>query len=308
MPKRVLVTGASGFVGRCALPALARRGYEVHAVSRKAFALDGVRWHAADLLEAHRLPSLLADIRPSHLLHLAWYAEHGKFWTSPENRRWVEGSAALMRAFRDAGGRFAVAAGSCAEYDWREGYCDEDATALAPATEYGACKHSAHLRMAEIGEASGIGCAWGRIFHLYGPHEHPARFVASIIRSLLLGEAAACTEGTQLRDFLHVEDVAEAFVALLDAGRSGSFNLGSGQPITLADLGRRIADLIGRPELLKLGARPMAPDDPPILVPRVGRLTHDTKWSPRYTLDQGLRHTIDWWRRELALTTGDSTL
>lgn len=307
MPKRVLVTGASGFIGRCALPALARRGYEVHAISRKQLALEGIHWHVADLLDAQRLPTLLADIRPSHLLHLAWYAEHGKFWTSRENRRWLEVSTALMRAFRDAGGQFAVGAGSCAEYDWREGYCDENTTPLAPATEYGACKHAAHLGMEEIGNPSGIGCAWGRIFHLYGPHEHPARFVASIIRSLLLGQEAICTEGTQIRDFLHVEDVAEGFIALLDAGRAGSFNLGAGQPITLADLGRRIASLIGRPEMLKLGALPMAAEDPPILVPRPGRLAQDLKWSPRYTLDQGLRHTIDWWRRELALTTGDST-
>jgi len=300
VPKRVLVTGAAGFIGRCALPALIQRGYEVHAVSRRPLALEGVHWHAADLLETAALPPLLASIRPSHLLHCAWYAEHGKFWTSPENRRWVDCSAALMLAFRDAGGRFVAAAGSCAEYDWRDGYCDETATPLAPATEYGACKNAAHVRMEEIGDAAGIGCAWGRVFHLYGPHEQPARFVASVIRSLLQGQEAACTLGTQLRDFLHVEDVAAAFVALLDAERSGAFNLGAGRPITLADLGRRIAGLIGRPELLKLGARPLAADDPPILVPHIRRLTQDAKWTPRYTLDEGLRHTIGWWRRELA--------
>jgi nucleoside-diphosphate-sugar epimerase len=287
------------------LPALLRRGYEVHAVARHPLPRPDVQWHAADLMDLPSLPGLLAAIRPTHLLHLAWYAEHGTFWTSPENRRWVECSVALLQAFQRAGGRFVAAAGSCAEYDWRDGRCDEQTTPLMPATEYGICKHMAHQRMDELCRQEGIGCAWGRIFHLYGPHEHPARFVASIIRALLRNQEAPCTAGTQLRDFLHVEDVAEAFVALLDGEHEGTFNIGAGLPITLADLGRRIAGLIGKPELLKLGALPMSPDDPPVLVPRTRRL-QETNWSPRYTLDAGLRHAIEWWRSELSRPAGDS--
>lgn len=305
MPSRVLVTGASGFIGRQALPALLRRGYEVHAVARRPLPRADVQWHATDLMDSSALRSLMDTIRPTHLLHLAWYAEHGKFWTSPENRRWIEASVELVQAFRDAGGASLVAAGSCAEYAVGEGPCDESATPLAPATEYGRCKQATHQRIRKICQAGGMSCAWGRIFHLYGPHEHPARFVASVITALLRGLEAACTAGTQLRDFLHVEDVADAFAALLDAGADGPANIGSADPVMLAAVGRHAARLIGRPELLRLGARPMAPDDPPVLVPRIGVLARDLAWRPRYTLDTGLRHTIDWWRRELALTTGD---
>ena len=303
MTRRVLVTGASGFIGRQALSALRQRGYEVHAVARRPLPIDGVRWHAADLLSEPAQTELLAAVRPSHLLHFAWYAEHGKFWTSPENRRWVDATVALVQAFQRAGGRWVAATGSCAEYDWANGRCDELTTPRAPSTEYGACKRAAHARLEEICRASNLSCAWGRIFHLYGPHENPARFVASIIGALLQGKVAACTEGSQLRDFLHVEDVAGAMVALLDARADGPFNIGSGQPVTLADLGRRIATLIGRPELLQLGARPVPAGEPPVLIPEIGRLKRAVAWAPRYTIDAGLRHAIEWWRRELR---GDS--
>lgn len=296
--KRILVTGASGFIGRHALPELVQRSYEVHAVARRILPLDGVRWHSADLLDASASDALVREIKPSHLLHLAWYAEPGKFWTSDLNRQWVDASAALLRSFCANGGQIAVAAGTCAEYDWREGICDEERTALVPVTEYGRCKNAARFQMKETCQIAGISWSWGRIFHLYGPHEHPARFVPSVIRALLADEDALCTSGHQVRDFLHVADVAAAFVAMLDRPGAGALNVGCGQPLSLAELAQRIATIIGRPERLRLGARPISPDDPPVLIPLIGRLSRDISWSPRYSLDVGLRDAIEWWAQE----------
>ena len=302
--KRVLVTGASGFIGRHALAALLRRNYKVHAVSRRPHAAGSVHWHSADLLDPLASAALLQKIRPSHLLHLAWYAEPGKFWTSELNQRWVTGTVALVEGFRDVGGKFVAVAGSCAEYEWSDEPCDEDITPLKPATEYGICKNAARMQVEHICQGAGITSAWGRIFLLYGPHEYPSRFVASVIRAMLRDEDALCTHGNQKRDFLHVEDAADAFTALLDNGVSGPVNIGSGHTVSLAEIGRRIGALIGRPERLKLGARPIPFGDPPVLVPILRRLSQTTKWTPRYDLDAGLRDTIEWWRS--ALTTGDT--
>ena len=94
MAERVLVTGASGFVGRMVLAPLAGRGFEVHAVSRRPPA-GGATWHQADLLDGAEQHRLLRDIRPTLLVHAAWYVEHGRFWTAPENADWLEASAAL---------------------------------------------------------------------------------------------------------------------------------------------------------------------------------------------------------------------
>ena len=110
---RILLTGATGFIGRHVLPRL--KG-EVHAVTtRPPPAGDSVRWHRADLLSS---AEIVAEVRPEVLVHLAWYVEPGRYWTAPENIQWVEASLALLRAFAGAGGRRAVVAGTSAEYDW----------------------------------------------------------------------------------------------------------------------------------------------------------------------------------------------
>ena len=162
--KKVLVTGATGFVGRMALAPLVARGYEVHAVLHgPRVDAPGVTWHEADLLAS---PELVRAIAPSHLLHLAWYAVPGKYWTSRENLRWVRASLALYDAFVAAGGTRVVMAGSSAEYDWSSGHCREGDTPIAPATYYGQAKAALWNVIREDAKVAGVSCAWARFFFL----------------------------------------------------------------------------------------------------------------------------------------------
>jgi len=242
---------------------------------------------------------LVAAVKPSHLLHLAWYSKPGTFWTAPDNLRWVLASLSLLDAFATHGGVRAVMAGSCAEYDWRYGWCSEQVTPLGPSSPYGKCKQALQSLLAAHSQMSGLSWAWGRIFFLYGPHEHPARLVASVIKSLLQGQPAFCSTGEQLRDFLHVADVASAFVSLLDSDVRDAVNIASGIPVSVGEIVRRIATALGREDLLRMGARPVAAGDPPLLVADVRRLTEEVHWRPRFDLDTGLGATIDWWRDHL---------
>ncbi|MFZ1153604.1 MAG: NAD(P)-dependent oxidoreductase [Solirubrobacteraceae bacterium] len=312
---RVLVTGASGFIGRRVLPGALNSGHEVHAVGREPPAVrreppqgrSEVHWHRTDLLDATATAALLDSVRPDLLIHLAWYAEHGSFWTSPENVRWVEASLALIRAFAAAGGRRAVIAGTCAEYDWTaiggEGQgeqaparCQETRTPLNPRTLYGAAKYAANLVAHRFAETANIELACGRVFFLYGPEEQSGRLVAAVARSLLAGEPTLTTDGRQVRDFLHVQDVADGFVALLDSDVQGSVNIASGQPVTVGTVLEAIAHRSGRPELLRLGAIPRAPSDPDVLLADVTRLGEEVGFTPRIELADGLAATVDWWR------------
>ena len=310
--KVVLVSGAGGFIGRWSVPPLLAAGFEVHAVAGRSAGravpgqLEGAIVHHTDLLDATAVTALLDRVRPSHLLHFAWIAKPGVYWSSPENYRWVDAGVHLLLRFAAAGGRRAVLAGSSAEYDWsRVGVCDERSSPLADApgallTSYAACKISMHKAMVRVAAEYGLSTAWGRIFFQFGPDEDAHRLVASVIRNLLRGLDAPCTHGRQIRSFLHVADVGAAFAALLQSAVEGPVNVGSAAPLSVADLLQRIGLQIGRPQLVKLGARDANPGEPPLLIPTVGRLHDEVGWRPRFGLDDGLADTIAWWRRTLA--------
>ena len=301
--KKVLLTGATGFVGRHCLPSLLASGYEVHAVSSKVppRSTAGQRWHQADLLDTKQVAEVVATVQPTHLLHLAWYAVPGKYWTSTENLRWVQASLSLLQAFALNGGRRVVAAGSCAEYDWDYGYCSEKVTPLRPATLYGVCKNSLRNMLGAFAEQADLSAAWGRIFFLYGPHEYPERLVASVIRSLLQDEPARCTHGNQIRDFLYIQDAADAFVALLESEVTNSVNIASGQPVALKEVINKIARKLNRQELIQLKVIPAPANEPSLLAADVSRLAKEVNWAPKYSLCEGINVTIEWWRHHLNL-------
>jgi nucleoside-diphosphate-sugar epimerase len=303
-PRRVLVTGASGFIGRHVLAPLVRRGFEVHAVTSREpapHASPDVRWHRADLLAPGEHRELLAAVAPTDLLHLAWYAEHGRFWTSTENLRWAAATIALVQAFADGGGRRAVLAGSCAEYRWGDrDPCVEGVTPLEPATLYGTCKNATRAVLEAAAGELAIELAWGRVFFLYGPGEAPGRLVAAVARALVQGERVATGDGTQIRDFLHVGDVAEAFAALLDGSVSGAVNIGSGEGRPLRDVIDAVGVATGRADLLDIGALAPRPGDPEELVADVARLRDEVGFVPAIGLEDGIARTVQWWRGAIA--------
>jgi nucleoside-diphosphate-sugar epimerase len=296
----VLVTGASGFVGLPVIVELARREREVHALTTRAAPpqVPGVRWHRADLGDASAAESLIGDIAPSQLVHLAWYVEHGRFWTAPENVLWVEHSLRLLRAFARAEGGRAVMLGTCAEYDWSaaDEPLSEYASPLAPATLYGVAKDALRRVASAYADEAGFELAWGRPFFFYGPRENPGRLVSSVVRALLAGEAVDTTSGEQRRDFLHVDDVAGAVVALLESPVVGPVNIASGKGIPVSEVVDRIAQAIGRPELLRRGALPDRPE-PSLLVADIARLAGEVGFRPRWDLADGLADTVRWWKK-----------
>jgi nucleoside-diphosphate-sugar epimerase len=300
---RVLLTGASGFIGRRVLRPLLELGFEVHAVGRAGpppESDDRVVWHRADILADAQRAAVVQDVNASHLLHLAWYAEPGAFWSARENVLWVAASVRLANEFLHAGGRRIVGAGTCAEYEWGRPVLAEPSTPLRPATLYGVCKDATQRVVRAAAEQAGASFAWGRVFFLYGPGEHPARLVSSLARALVRGEEAQATEGTQQRDFLHVDDVASAFAALLNSSVAGPVNIASGEAVEVREIAKTLARIAGRPELLALGARPTPENEPASIVGDASRLRGELDWEPSIPLQQGLSETLAWWHERLA--------
>lgn len=296
--KRVIVTGASGFIGRYALSMLVQAGFEVHAVSRDPDPnpCEGVLWHYLDIMDERSVEALCALVAATDLLHLAWHTEHGKFWHADENLDWVACSLRLLKHFVRCGGQRAVMAGSCAEYDWHgTGLCSENQTPCNPATLYGASKHALHQVAAAYCANHQVGLAWGRVFFLYGPGEADGRFVPAVVNGLLRQEAVPCSSGTQVRDFMYVADVASAFVALLVSEVSGSVNIASGEPHSLKEVGEEVMRQINGSGAVAFGILQDRQGDPAVLTADVTRLRDELDWRPAYSLEQGLAKMIAWW-------------
>jgi nucleoside-diphosphate-sugar epimerase len=312
--KRVLVTGASGFIGRHCIAPLCAAGYDVHAVTSKRGPIDvpGVTWHDVDLHDTARMSTLVDELAASHLIHLAWsFGPGGSDGAAkgdcPDGYRWVLATLNLVRRFTEAGGRRAVLAGTSFEYDWSDGLCSESSTLRRPTSYYGTCKNALYELLTGYADAVGLSMAWSRIFFLYGPHEPPARLIASVVRSLLRGEPALCSRGTQVRDYLYVEDVAEAMVAILNSDVRGAVNIGSQKPIALRDLIGQAAERLGRPDLLRLGALPTRATDAPLVLADTARLRTEVGWNSRFSHAEGLDRTIAWWRSQIAAEPAQET-
>ena len=288
---RVMVTGASGLIGRHACRELTARGYEVIAVSRRGP-------HGCDLLSATGREKLIATHRPEYLLHLAWVTAHGRFWSDPVNMDWLAASADLIARFHEAGGRRVVVSGTCAEYDWTQDCAKplrEDAP-VAPATLYGTAKDALRRVLAAYGRETGLSWGWGRVFFLFGPGEDENRLIPAIARALAAGQPARLGSGRPVRDFWDARNVGAALAALLDSDVCGPVNISSGQGHSIADIARFMARLAGREDLLALGALPDRPGEPSCLLGDNRRLREEVGFIPPVGLEEGLRAALDHWR------------
>jgi nucleoside-diphosphate-sugar epimerase len=294
--KRVLVTGATGFVGTRVLAPLRAQGFEVHVLGRNAPIDQQVVFHKANILEIEQTRVAIRSAKATHLLHLAWFAKPGQFWRSPVNMDWVSASLDLVRIFVETGGARVVMAGTCAEYQWGPTRFLETRSPCAPVTFYGASKDALRRILTAYTEVVPLSLAWGRIFFLYGPGEKRGRLVSDAICALLSGAAFPTSHGRQRRDFMHIHDAAGAFAALLNNDVIGPVNIGSGKSITVHSLLDLISQQTGNANCLQFGARPLSEDEPAIIEADVTRLSEEVHFRPKYTLEEGLAETIAWWR------------
>jgi len=280
---------------------LVDRGYDVHAISRsEQQSAQNLTWHSTDLLDAVATDALLTKIGASHLMHLAWVTEPGVYWNSPENYEWLSASVNLLESFAEHGGTRAVLAGTCAEYDWTDGHCVEGETPLRAKSAYAETKLAFRDAAYALSSASEISTAWARVFFSFGPHEQATRLVPAVINALLAGERARCSDGSLVRDFMYVPDVASAMVTVLDQAFRGDINIASGQPLTLEAFVTRIAGRLDAEDRVDFGHYPRRPDDPQKITADISRLSDTIGWTPEYDLDSAIDKTIAWWKNQAA--------
>jgi nucleoside-diphosphate-sugar epimerase len=298
MMKKVLITGAGGFVGKAALQALTAAGsYEIHAVynTRQPAGQDGIVWHRANLLNEDEVTNLFAEVRPEGLMQLAWCSEHGVYWKDPANLDWLTANIHIARKFVEMGGKRCLFTGTSAEYDWTGSQAlEEYTTPLRPVSLYGSCKLGLYWSLAGFFEQEKVSWSWARLFNPFGPGEDARRLIPKTCLRLLRGEQIDFDAGVSLRDFLPVADTGSAMVAVLQSGITGAVNIGSGQAVTIRELIEKLAVYCKRPDAVRFEAAP-ANAKKDIVVADTKRLRNECGWQPSMDLDKGLQQTCQWW-------------
>lgn len=294
----VLLTGASGFIGAHVARTLLDKNHRLTIVAlpddplaRLTDLRTRIEVIRAPLEDAGAIHKAVLDLKPETCIHLAWYAVPGQYLHSSKNIVALRSSLSLYEALTVAGCRRIVGAGTCLEYDTDFGYLHEE-TPARPASLYAAAKLSCGLMGAQIAGASKTSFAWGRIFYPYGPKEDPRRLVPSAIESLSRGQSFDATDGSQIRDYIHVADVASAFCVLAENEADGIFNISSGVPVSVRQVLETLGGLLRHNDLLHFGVLPCRLGDPPFICGCNDRLK-SLGWRPSFSLAEGLADTIN---------------
>jgi len=268
----VLLTGATGFVGRQVLKALGAEKKVVRVVSRKP--IDPACAGGVTIERTILTNDLFAEDADwwaqncagvDTIIHAAWYAEPGKYLQSSTNIDCLAGTLRIAQAAVQAGVRRFIGVGTCFEYELIAEPLSIE-TPLRPITPYAGAKAAAFMALSQYLPPAGVAFAWCRLFYLYGEGEDPRRLVPHLRHKLSAGEPAELTSGNQVRDFLDVREAGQLIVKAALGADQGAINVCSGVPITVRQLAEQVADEYGRRDLLKFGARPDNLVDPPYVV------------------------------------------
>ena len=268
----ILLTGATGFVGRQVLQELAKRNCRVRVVVRQG-KQDRIP-HLPAIEKVIATPDLwsesvawCADVcrGVDCVIHVAWYAGPGKYLQSPKNLDCLAATLRLAQGATQVKIRRFVGIGTCFEYDLSAGHLSVQ-TPLRPSTPYAEAKAAAFTELSRLLPQRGVEFAWCRLFYLYGEGEDERRLVPYLRAKLRAGEPAELTSGERIRDYLDVRDAGRMIVDAALGTVQGPVNICSGIPTTIKQIAERIADEYGRRDLLRFGARPDNLVDPPCVV------------------------------------------
>jgi len=289
---RVLVTGASGFIGLALARTLAEHGAEVHGLSRSPPpGGQGILWHAVDLASPGWEGTLPSAAPWTHLFHLANPSVLKLDFPLEDYLRIdVQATRSLMALARRDGAHLVTVSSGSVYAPSGNPHREEDPT--LPLTPYAQAKLAGESVLTGEDRTTIV-----RLFGVFGPREASSRLVPTVACALRDGKEASLSEGSQVRDLLHLQDAVEALMTLGLRQADGIFNVGSGEGHSVREIAEGIARRLGRPDLLRFGPPSKRPHDCPRWVADTGRIRSALGWSPRIPWERGLDLAVAWWQQ-----------
>jgi len=292
---KILLTGPTGFIGSAFIRFALEKGHHIagliipgEAIPARAPRSDRLRW-LRGTLEAAPWPEIV-EFQAEVCVHTAWITTPGVYLESPENEKFRDASLTFLRKACAAGARHIVGLGTCVEYRMGNEPLCEESTPVEPGTTYARCKNELRLALEAGAREGGYTFSWARVFYPYGPGEHPSRLCSSIIAKLKAGEEVLLRTPGSTKDYIYIDDLASALLAVVGKRFAGTINLGTGGGVSVEQVARQLGGLLGRPDLIRLAADP-APDPFPFVVADIGKLK-SLGWQQNVSCEEGLQRLV----------------
>lgn len=287
--KKVLVTGATGLIGKELITPLKERGFDIYALTiDKNNPNNGAHYIPCNIFNHEEVQKICTEIKAQYLLNMAWCTT-GLF-NDNINFDFLASSLNILKHFTINGGKKTVMAGTYAEYGNKDVILKENMTP-APINIYSKTKNWLREIATDFCLNNGIDFAWGRIFSAYGKEADNRRLTGYVITNLLQNKQIIIKSGSLIRDYIYCKDIANAFVSLTDSNVSGIVNICTGIPTTISQYVLKIARIMNKEHLVTFNEEPSTQQK--IVVGDNTRLIKELKFKCDYTLDQALKEIIE---------------
>ena len=287
MNKNVIITGATGLIGKEALDYLLKDGFEIYAITTKEINDSKINWIKCDLFDHKSLGKVFVDVKPHYLLNFAWITG-GDYLTNPINTKYKEAGVKMLNFFKENGGKRVIYAGTCFEYDIKNEILTETSE-VKPKTLYAQTKNELHIECEKYSKANNLSFGWGRIFYVFGHGEKSSRLTAKILECLSDDKIFELSAPNNLLDYMYTKDIAHAFVEFLKSDYQGTVNICTGKGIFLKDYAKKFQDAFGKKDLIKFDS------DKPASLNCVGSnkiLREIIGFLPEYSIDDAIKEIV----------------
>lgn len=305
--KKIFITGATGFIGQHLVRQLAAEGYSVGALvrspsnSRIAGCTGGVSFYSGDLRNYAEISSAFSQFKPDVVIHLVTYyaVMHRSDEIGVMLDTNVKGTINLLEAAKESSVKLFINTSTCAVYEQKQRLLSER-DVVKPQNLYAMTKLHAEEACGYYADAFSLPCVTLRLFPPYGPGDHERRLIPYVIGSILNNTPPNLTTGKQEWDFVYVEDIVRAYLAVLKASPFSDphpvFNIGTGKPVSVRAMVEKIRSNLGSQIDLPWGSVAHRTNEVWFNSADISKAETQLHWRPQIGTDEGVQRTVEWFR------------